>query len=331
MLVVTVAVLLAPRLLRGRRARAVPVVLATAAGLVLAWSATGAVSAGRASNAFGGDFIRNLPRDLRWVDHATGGRPTLFLGQGIDDENGVWLLEFWNRSLHKVWSLDGTAPGPGPRLTPDLIGARGLLWPSADVDYVVVTPGIDPVGTLVREERNLRLFRIEQPLRLAHAQTGILGDGWTVCEKPGCKVAKGAYSQYSTPGNRPGYAIVFVSRAGWTGPDAPATVQVRVGRLEIGDDRQPHLGRVTARRTWTIHSGIQRTFFIPTPKPPYRIEVGVGPTFCPCSFGSSDRRRLGAQVSFGFTEQKQKDEIRAVAGFEQYLTPGGDDDGEPAG
>ena len=31
------------------------------------------------------------------------------LGQQVTDPTGIWLTEFWNRSVKKVWSTDGSA------------------------------------------------------------------------------------------------------------------------------------------------------------------------------------------------------------------------------
>ena len=69
------------------------------------------------------------------------GSPVIFLGHAVKDPNPVHLLEFWNRAVTGVWSLDGTAPRSGrdadaqPRATgrdahrtPDRLrpdGARG--------------------------------------------------------------------------------------------------------------------------------------------------------------------------------------------------------------
>ena len=99
--------------------------------------------------------------------------------------------------------LDGTAPGPGPTLTPDLAQADGKLKPDPKgFDYVVVDPGINPVGqlvgrpkiyvrtdyhkddygfvdrTLVFNPAHWRLYRIAHPLRLQSAPVGIFSDGW---------------------------------------------------------------------------------------------------------------------------------------------------------
>ena len=64
-------------------------------------------------------LLHGLPKPLGWVDEATGGKPAVYIGQKIADPNAIWSMEFWNRDVRKVWSLDGTAPGPGPILTPE--------------------------------------------------------------------------------------------------------------------------------------------------------------------------------------------------------------------
>ena len=76
---------------------------------------------------------------------------------------------------------------------------------------------------------------------------------------------------------------------------------VTVGKL-VRRDKQPAIGRVTAVRRWTLHTGERRTFAIPTPKPPFRVEVSVSPTFVLAEIDSrsSDRRHLGAQVGYSF-------------------------------
>jgi hypothetical protein len=43
---------------------------------------------------------------------------------------------------------------------------------------------------------------------------------------------------------------------------------------------------------------------IPTPKPPFRVEVRISPTFSPSDYGQSDRRELGAQVAFAFSLER---------------------------
>lgn len=316
MLAIAAAVTLAPRFVRGRRARRLlPGCAVGVAALAAAWGVAGAVSAGTSSNSFARDFVHNLPDDPSWVDHAVGGKPVLYLGQGVKDPNGVHELEFWNRSLKAFWSLDGTAPRPGFILTPDLGSAEGELSPDPGYPYVVVGPGVDVVGTVVAAPVpiDLKLVKIEPPLRLRTAQIGVEGDGWITCPGRPC-TAKGLFSQFSTPGSQRGFIQVTLSRQGWTGPRAPGKVTVRVGPLVIGGDNQPAFGEVTQTRTWTAASGAKMTFTIPAPSPPFHVEV-ESEVFSPHDFGASDVRLLGLQPSFLFVTKPAPDREERLPGF----------------
>jgi hypothetical protein len=63
-------------------------------------------------------------------------------------------------------------------------------------------------------------------------------------------------------------------------------------------DAGPTLASTTATREWVVHSGLTRTFDLPVPSAPFRIEVKVSPTFAPSQFGQADARQLGAQIAF---------------------------------
>ena len=296
-LAVAVLLLALPRLL-GTRRGAVRAVLGVTAALVLAWTLTGQISAAKYSNDSGDLITRNYPRPLNWLDEITGGEPVVYLGQNVNTGAalGIWLTEFWNRSLKRVWSLDGTAPGPGPVLTPDLVATDGRLSPDPGARYVLAERGVDVDGELVaRPPKSGRWFvyKLDGPLRLAHAETGVFTDGWMGAES--------AYNQYASPTGRGGNIVVRLGRWAWGGPDKPGRVLIRVGTLVKGADKQPHIGRVTATRRWTIHSLSRATFVIPAPRPPFRVEVTVRPTFSPSDYeGESDRRELGAQVGYLF-------------------------------
>ncbi len=299
-LVVSVGLLVAPRFLRGRPRSAMGVVVAAGA-LVFAWTLTGEISAAKYSNDSGKLITNNFPRPLSWLDEITGGEPALYLGQNIEPGAalGIWLTEFWNRSLKNVWSLDGTAPGPGPVLTPNLVATNGRLSPDPGARYVVVEPGTDLDGKVVArppQSGRWTVYELNGPLRLAHAQTGVFTDGWMGSES--------AYNQYATQTGQGGNVLVSLSRKTWGGPDKPGRVLIRVGPLVRGADKQPHIGHVTASRRWTIHSGERGTFVMPTPRPPFRVEVTIDPTFSPADYpGQSDRRELGAVVGYRFYQR----------------------------
>ena len=95
--------------------------------------------------------------------------------------------------------------------------------------------------------------------------------------------------------------MVTISRAAWTGTSPTGHVTIRVGPLAI-KDKQPALASVTQIRRWKVESGLVRSFVVPTPKPPFRVEVSVTPTFVLAEIDSrsSDRRHLGAQVGYSF-------------------------------
>ena len=303
--VVSLLLLLAPRLCRLRRS-AVLAAGGLAASLVVAWSLTGQISAGHASNAESDQFLSGQPHPTDWVEKATHGAPTLYLGQNITDPNGLWGLEFWNPSIHYVWSLDGTAPGPGPTATPNIDGVDGHLQQQrGELKYVVADTGIDVVGKTVATGIYLaagqptpwNLVRIDYPVRLLHAQQGIFSDGWMASDA--------SYTQFSATGGRAGYATVVVSRKAWGGTDVPGHVTIRVGGLGIRNVK-PFLASVSAVRRWTVHSHGCREFVIPAVTPPLRIEIHITPTFVPNKLDPSlgDRRNLGAIVGMGFSPKR---------------------------
>ncbi len=301
-LALLVGLVLAPRFL-GQRTRAATAVVWVTAGLALAWTLTGQISAGQASNSFSRSFVQNFPHPPDWVDRVVHGAPTVYLGQSIDNPNGVWLLEFWNKSIRYVWSLDGTAPGPGPVLAPDINGGNGQFnQQRGDIQYAVIDPGMDVVGKVVALGPHAsasglvdwRLVKIDYPLRLKDAITGIFADGWMS--------RKSTYSLYTTASKARGFVTVNVSRRAWGGVDVPGHVRIVVGHLVL-DNYHPALGEVTAVRTWTVHAHEARTFVIPTPKPPFRVEVTISPTFRPSDLDprTGDTRELGAIVSYSFS------------------------------
>ena len=301
---VSILLLVAPWLLRGRAVAATSVT-ALAGALVVAWSLTGQISASNASNAQSEFALAGQPHPTDWVDRATGGAPTMYLGQGITDPNGIYGLEFWNRSIRYVWSLDGTAPGPGPTETPNVFMLNGQLQQQrGDLQqgYVVADTGVDVLGRTVARGRYLaagqpaywRLVKVDYPVRVRDAQQGVFSDGWMGSDA--------SYSRFSAGHPGPGYAIVVVSRRAWGGTDVPGRVLITVGKLGIAEHR-PYLARLAATRTWTVHSHGCRQFLIHSPAPPMRIEVHISPTFVPHDLdpNTGDRRHLGAIVGMGFS------------------------------
>jgi hypothetical protein len=298
-LALSVALLVAPRFLR-RGATWFGLAVGAA---VIAWNLTGELGFASASNRTSDRFIENIRKPLSWVDENTGGARTLYIGQQMKDQNGEWLLEFWNRSIKAVWSLDGTAQGPGPVLTPDPRASDGALSHDPGYPYVVQETGIEVVGVEVARHLHIsggrlepwRLIQIEPPLRLRGSVTGVFADGW----------AGGAssYTRYSTAGNRAGRVRVVVSRKGWGGPNKTGHVTVKIGPIAIGDDKQPHVGEPAVVKRFPIRSKEEVTVPLKAPGPRFRVEVTVDPTFAPIELSpqtTSDNRQLGAVVRYVF-------------------------------
>ena len=291
---VAVTLVVLASVLRERLPLASRALVVAIAAVVFAFNGTGVLYALYGSRQAADRLMRHFPDPPDWIDETTGGAETLYLGKQIVDPNGVHLIEFWNRSIAQVWSVEGTAPGPGRVVTPDLATAEGELFPDPGVPYVVTEPGIDVVGRVVARRGGWRLFRVEPPLRLTNSTTGIYSDDWMG--------ANSGYSQFVTRGDRAGNMKVTVSRRGWTGTDVPGQVTIRLGTLVIGEDKQPAIGRLTEVRRWVIHSRQGKTFTIPTPPPPFHVVVEITPTFIPGDLDPtlSDRRSLGAQVGYAF-------------------------------
>lgn len=285
--------------------RAGTVVGAVALVLAVGWSLRTETIASRASNNISATFLGGLPKPLNWVDRQTGGAPAVYLGQKIADPNPVWSLEFWNRSVRQIWSTDGTAPGPGPTLTPDLTSRDGSLADRSGARWAVSDFGIDLVGTERQKVGALTLVGHDGPLRLEESVRGVFNDGWLGSRTPQDSVAAD-YSRFSTPGERAGTVDVRVARTGWCPSDpkadVPGHVVIDVGTLKLGEQRDGVVDRVTERRGWTVRGCADRTFSIPTPRPPFHVTVTVTPPFQPHALdpSNSERRYFGAQVGFAF-------------------------------
>jgi hypothetical protein len=284
-------------------------VIAVAALAVLGWNAYGEIAYARASHGWMRQLLRNVPRPLDWVDRSVPrGAEVTYLGQSISDPSDLLELEFWNRRLEHVWSMDATAPGPGPTVTPSVVSRDGRLQPAAGVRYVVAEYGISPVGQAIARKIHLgggeapkpwTLVRITPPLRLRQTVEGIYGNGWGAPET--------ALNQYSKAGGKPSTIRVDVSRHG-IDPKLPATVRVRVGTLALAPVQlaykqqpvlRPVLGRVLFTRTLHVQHNLAHVFTFRAPKPPFRVETSVTPfALHDVDPTASRERNLGAYIGY---------------------------------
>jgi hypothetical protein len=281
------------------RIQRVTMLLASAAAL--SWMLAGEITSSRGSAATSRSYAAHLAQPLDWVDQTTHQKGTTFIGQSISsgDALGVNLLEFWNRSVKNIWSLDGSAPRPGPTLTPDLSDRYGTLSHDPGLPYVVTTDLINPRGTVVARRPGLTLRRIEHhPWRLQDAAYGVSGDGWITGSRY-IPYADGTYA-YFGPETKPGTLTIAVGRAGFRAPGAPGTrVTIRVGPLALNEQKAPYVAHATWIKRFLLQNGVQKTFTV-TIAPPVAVQVHASSTFQLSNYGGTDPRMLGAQVGFSF-------------------------------
>ena len=277
-------------------------VAGTAAVVVVAWGLTGQVYAAAGERDLSERIDGNLPRPYDWVDEATGGGSVVVIGQQISDPTGVWLTEFFNRSVKKMWSLDGTAPFPGPILTPDLEADNGTLTPSPGTEYALALNGVSLQAPVAARRGSDTLYRLDgKPLKLRAAITGLESDGWITGSSEE-KIARASYTRYDVSRDGPGFALVKLSRVAWCGRDIPGKATVRIGPVTIGEDKQPAIAHITETKTVVLHHCVADGVVLTAPAVPWRVEVSIEPTFSPHELdpSSSDRRQLGAVLGVRF-------------------------------
>ena len=138
-----------------------------------------------------------------------------------------------------MWSTDGSAPGPGPTLTPDLQRRDGTLWPSPETDYALAYNGTALQAPVAKRIGGTILYRLDgKPLKLAYSQSGVFSDGWMG--------RTSSYNRFTAAKDGPGYAQdrplplrLLHDRAD------PGGVLVKIGPIAIGSDKQAHIGHVT--------------------------------------------------------------------------------------
>jgi hypothetical protein len=247
----------------------------------------------------------NLVEQSRRVGHApgVGARPSWIDARLGEDANVAFIytptadgslpstsvlleLGFFNRSLTTVVNLGTPEACPLPERAAQIDPGTGQIEIAGGdhPDHVVAERGLSIAGTPLDAEGPLVLYRVAPPLSLSTASDGLYADGWT---GPRAQIV-----QYRTPGQRAGRTTVSVSRTGWSGVDVPGNVTVTVSRLEAG-------ARIDRKRV-VIHAGETHNLTLRTPKPPFRVEVTVDPTFSPADFGQGDARDLGVQLSYSF-------------------------------
>ena len=309
LLAITVAGLIALLALgRLRRPRVAALLVSVVALSIIAWNLTGEIGAAAGTNSIGRTFAATLRHPFTWVDTITHQQPTIYLGEGEADQTPEWMLEFWNRSIVSVASLDGTVGGPGPSGGPNLTQNGTLYWtgypanPGREYAYAVEDwPCVDFAGTY-RGKHYFRagggtkawhLIELTNPNRLRAECTGIYPDGWT-------GAADSAYYRFSE--GKGGWLRIVVSRRNWGGPTGPSPVHVLLGPLVINSNHQPALGGTSHQVNLSIDSAQTKVCWLRAPGDRFGASVVVINKFIPHQVDPSlsDPRILGAEVTYNF-------------------------------
>jgi hypothetical protein len=270
------------------------------AALVLVWTLTAEVYAASGEHDLSVRTSASVPKPYDWVDRATGGGSVVVIGQEITDPTSVQVTEFFNPSIRKMWSLDGTAINVGaPVLTPDLEAADGTLTPPPGTDYALAVNGVELQAPVVEKHKEAVLYLLDgRPLKLSAAVTGRSTDGWMVAPR-GTKVARAAYTRYDVSHDEPGFVLVKLSRR-WLCPKPRGSTRatVRIGPVGIGPDRQPTISSVTEERSVVLRDCNATGIPLATLDVPWRVEVTVSPTVVLSEIdpSKSDARELGAML-----------------------------------
>ena len=198
-----------------------------------------------------------------------------------------------------MWSVDATAPGPGPVVTPNYANTRGVVEPQLPIHWVVAAPGVDPAGSLaIPSVGGLRLYRVSPPIRIADAYGGLSTEGsnWMSTAS--------FYYHFAPNGPRRGVATVGLSRAAACGKRPASTMTVRLSSLRIDANGQPACGRRLAIRHVLLRSNPCDTRIVSIKAAtPFRIDVTASRTF-QADPATGDLRQVSAQVDFGWAPSR---------------------------
>lgn len=304
MVFIAMAVLVTLSLMRTRARIAAPLVVAAAVGVV-GWNLTGELAAAAGTNSIAREAAATLKRPFTWVDDATGGAaPTLYIGQEENDQNPEWLLEFWNRSITGVSSLDGTLGGPGPAGGPNFL-RNGTLYSGNDAqlgswryayaveDLPCIQLAGQPVGSHPYRAGGgtlyWRLIRLTEPNRMQSDCIGIYPDGWSGANDS-------VYYRYSGPA---GWLRVAYSRPE-NYPIPPTAIRITLGTMKAVD-KQPVLAHVTKKIDSSIGNLQSKVAWIRVPAGGFAAHVAVAKKFVPDDYDHrGDKRQLGAEVTYDF-------------------------------
>ena len=272
--------------------RVVAVATAVLGLAIVGWNLTGEISAASQAVAPAKSQRSRLPTPPDWIDRATGRARTMFIGKSLSGSELFWTLEFWNQSIQDVWSVDASAPPPGPSVTPDFQGVDGAVTPQLADQWAVAQPQITMAGRLAEQAGGLDLYRLAHPIRIISFTSGITPDGWMV---------EGAPTSFVRFAAQPTAGVLTISAsrsaAGACGDLSPSRFTFRISTLRIDDHAQPVPGPIQRVERTTVRSNPceQKSLRI-NAEAPLRVDgTVIG------SFHAGDGRNLAAQVGYSFT------------------------------
>jgi hypothetical protein len=272
-----------------------------AAALTVAWMLTGQITVAQGAAAGSRALLGNFASPPDWIDQETGSGGTTFMGQNLSagQDVGVWLTEFWNRSVKHIWTLDGSAPGPGLTVTPDLSAPNGRLTWDPGLPYVVETNGVDIIGKVVDSRPNTKLVHVTtKPWRLREAYYGRSDDGWLTGANGDATSADGTYA-YFGPGSKPGKLTVIVERAAFCHESPGTNAVVRIGPVALNEQRAPIVKHATTVRRFHVGDCTVHRFTVKA-RPPVAVQVHVSPLQLGTDYDVPDSRLFGVQFGASF-------------------------------
>jgi hypothetical protein len=282
--------------------RLASVALAVVALATATWMLAGEITSANGAATTARHYYDNLPQPVDWIDADTGSAGATFIGQNLTagQDLGINLLEFWNRSVKNIWSLDGSAPGPGPVTTPDLRSRNGRLSSDPGLPYVVLTNGVDLIGTTVDTRPNTVLKRIDgHPWRLRQTTYGVSDDGWISGVNGDATSADGAYA-YFGPGTSPGLLKADVGRSGFCPNSGGTNAVVRIGPVALNEQRAAVVRDPIRVLRFHVDDCTVRHIRIRV-RPPVAVQIHVSPLTLGTDYGIPDSRLFGVRVGFSFT------------------------------
>jgi hypothetical protein len=279
--------------------------VAAALGLaLLAWNVTGEVAAASGNVSISRELEKTLRHPFTWVDQVAKRKPTLYLAQGVADPNPEWELEFWNRSIVTVNSLDATLGGPGPSGTPNTTADGRVYWsidptnPGAVYDYAVEDwPCVDFAGHVAAVHfyrggsanlKEWRLVQLTKPNRLRAQCSGLYADGWS---------GPNDSSYFRFVASKPGWLRIRISRQNW--PSTPVHVQLAAITTKY---REPALGKIFYDKKTEAKRLRTNVIWVRTPSTRFGARVVIVNKFVPRDIDPriGDARTLGAQVDYRY-------------------------------